>query len=116
MKKLITFVLVIVIVVLLIFAFLWYVNNSRPLEVKLDYSCTVNSDCTIKAVGPDICYGSLYRCVNQNSPQVPPKRGGWGGTCMAESPKPDLCECQNSLCVSKLCITSEKCQVLNNPD
>ena len=71
-----------------------------PQPVKLDYSCSVDSDCTIKNVGS--CCGARPACVNKHSPTDPAAvriacaKAGVRGSCAVGSFK--HCGCQQGRC------------------
>jgi len=67
---------------------------------KVDYSCNLDTDCTIKDVGN--CCGYYPECVNTNSPTDPKKvkecclQNGQSSAC--GYPSITSCKCQNNRC------------------
>jgi len=80
----------------------------------INRKCVTESDCAIKSVGPGMCYGMSYGCVNKNSFAALPKNEGWlafiySATgrgfvhCATQQHPPDSCVCQNNTCRNKIC-------------
>ena len=65
----------------------------------IDYSCAADEDCAIKTSGCDICKGSMQSCMNRNSSEGICYDFGIGMTCMALSPPPEFCRCEENRCV-----------------
>jgi hypothetical protein len=80
----------------------------------INRKCITESDCAIKAVGPGMCYGMSYGCVNKKSVAALPKNEGWLSYiyskmgrglvhCASQVLPPTSCVCQNSTCRSRYC-------------
>lgn len=68
------------------------------------YSCNADSDCSVKAVGIGICNNPKMRCVNSNSPAyIIPEQNPDTVNCQVIEESPDVCRCENKVCVSYIC-------------
>ena len=84
-------------------------------DVIIDYSCNVNSDCTLKVIGEGICRSDKQRCVNKNSDSAILEENKNGVVCAAIEIPPSKCECVRNTCISYSCDYKDECDVMDSP-
>jgi len=65
---------------------------------KIDFFCVKDSDCSIKYIGCDMCYGKKRECTNLNSTEGWCLRIPGKIHCMGMSVPPKSCSCINNTC------------------
>ncbi len=98
-------VIVIILVLILIFLLVYKFTPIRKViekdyNKKIDFSCNVDEDCTIKDIGCDTCSGTRKGCVNKESREgiclegIPRQYI----TCLVKTIPLTSCKCVNNKC------------------
>src|SRR3989338_3471630 len=120
MKKLWVYIIILILVVIALFMIYFNImkfeDYREPKEdVIIDYSCNVNSDCTLKVIGEGICRSDKQRCVNKNSDSAILEENKNGVVCAAIEIPPSKCECVRNTCISYSCDYKDECDVMDSP-